>query len=175
MMEVPASGQHWSRQFLRREAHPVIQFVKYGIAGGVATGTQVLVFFALSLWVWPAMLADTGIDALLVNWLGVEMVEISPALRQRNFVINNVLAFVLANVVAYGLNVYWVFHPGRHRRHVEMALFFIVSAVSMGIGVQIGVGIMRLFQATTTVAQIGNVLAAVLINFVCRKYFVFKR
>lgn len=171
----PGRGQHWSRQFLQREAHPVVQFVKYGIAGGVATGTQVLVFFALSLWVWPAMLADTGIDALLVNWLGVEMVEITPALRQRNFVVNNVLAFLLANVVAYGLNFYWVFHPGRHRRHIEMALFFIVSAVSLGVGVQIGVGIMRLFQATTTVAQIGNVLAAVLINFVCRKYIVFKR
>lgn len=162
------------RQFFQREAHPVVQFIKYGIAGAIATGTHILTFFVLSLWVFPAMLADTGVDAMLINWLGIDMPELAAATRQRNFIINNLLAFLLGNVVAYGLNFYWVFHPGRHRRHIEITLFLVVSAISLAVGVQIGVWIMRVFGATTTVAQLGNIIAAVMINYVCRKYFVFK-
>ncbi len=163
------------RQFLQREAHPLVQFIKYGIAGVVATGTHILVFFVLALWVFPAMLADTGVDAWLINLLDIDMPELDAATRQRNFILNNVIAFLLANVVAYGLNFYWVFHPGRHRRHVEIALFLIVSAISLVVGVQIGVVIIRVFHATTTVAQLGNIIAAVMINYVCRKFIIFKR
>ena len=162
-------------QFLRREAHPAIQFVKYGIAGGIATVTHIVAFFALSLWVFPAMLPDTGVDAILVRWLNVEMPILDEAVRQRHFMINNGLAFLLSNLVAYLINFHWVFHPGRHRRHVEIALFLVVSAVSLVIGVQIGVLIIRFLGATTTLSQLGNIVAAVLINYVCRKYIIFKR
>jgi putative flippase GtrA len=161
-------------QFTGREAHPSIQFIKYGIAGGLATFTHVAAFFTLSLWVFPAMLADTGLDALLVDWLGLDLPAVAESLRRRNFFINNALAFLLSNLVAYLINFHWVFHPGRHRRHVEIALFLLVSAGSLLVGIQIGLALMRWFEATTTLSQICNIAASVMINFVCRKYLVFK-
>lgn len=161
-------------QFLRREAHPAIQFVKYGIAGGIATVTHIVAFFALSLWVFPAMLPDTGVDAILVRWLNVEMPILDEAVRQRRFMINNGLAFLLSNLVAYLINFHWVFHPGRHRRHIEAGLFLTVSTVSLLVGMQIGVWIMRWTEQGTVVAQFGNVFSSVMINYVCRKFIVFK-
>ena len=161
-------------QFTQREAHPAIQFIKYGIAGGVATASHIVLFFLLSIWVFPAMLSDTGVDAMIVQFLGVEMVEIEESVRQRNFMINNLLAFLFSNLVAYLINFHWVFHPGRHRRSIEVALFLTVSTVSLFVGIQIGLLIMQFFNATTTVSQAGNVIASVMINFVCRKYIVFK-
>ena len=162
-------------QFRGREAHPSIQFIKYGIAGGLATGTHIVAFFALSLWVFPAMLPDTGLDALLVDWLGLDPPVVAESLRRRHFFLNNALAFLLSNLVAYLINFHWVFHPGRYRRHVEITLFLLVSAGSLLVGIQVGLALMRWFEASTTLSQLCNVAASVMINFVCRKYFVFKR
>jgi putative flippase GtrA len=166
--------KHILDQFTRREAHPAIQFIKYGIAGGLATVTHVSIFFMLSIWVFPALLAESGLDALIIQFLGVEMPEIEEATRQRNFAINNWLAFIAGNIVAYLINFHWVFKPGRHRRSVEISLFLVVSTVSLFVGIQIGLLIMQFFDATTTVSQAGNVIAAVMLNFVCRKFIVFK-
>lgn len=162
-------------QFVSREAHPTIQFVKYGIAGGLATGAHIVVFFVLSIWIFPALLADQGVDAMLVRWLGVDVPVMEEGVRARNFVINNLIAFLFGNAVAYLINFHWVFTPGRHRRIIEVTLFLIISAIAMLVGVQIGVLIIQFFGATTTVSQLGNIIAAVLINYICRKYIVFKR
>lgn len=174
----PASSSPWLRlraQFVGREAHPAIQFIKYGIAGGLATVAHVTVFFILSLWIFPAMLADTGLDAMVVEFLGVEVPVIEEAARKRHFFINNIIAFLFGNVVAYLINFHWVFHPGRHRRTVEVTLFLAVSAISMFIGVQTGLLLMHYLLVTTTVAQLANVVASVMINFICRKYYIFQR
>jgi len=166
--------KHILVQFTRREAHPFIQFLKYGIAGGLATVAHMSVFFIFALFVFPALLADKGIDQWLVNFFGVDMPLMEEGLRKRNFMINNLIGFVFGNLVAYLINFHWVFQPGRHARHVEVILFLVVSTVAMFVGMQIGVMIIHFTGATTTLSQIGNVFAAVMINFVCRKYFVFK-
>ncbi len=166
--------KHILIQFTQREAHPAIQFIKYGIAGGIATASHIILFFILSIWFFPAMLAETGLDAMIIQFLGVEMAEVEETVRQRNFMVNNLLAFLFSNVVAYLINFHWVFKPGRHRRSIEVGLFLGVSTISLFVGVQIGLLIMQFFNATTTVSQAGNVVAAVMINFVCRKYIVFK-
>jgi putative flippase GtrA len=158
----------------RRDVHPALQFFKYGIAGCFATVAHVSVFFFCSLWVFPALLADQGLDQWIVELFGVDMPVMEESLRKRNFLINNIIAFLFGNVVAYWINFHWVFQPGRHRRHVEVTLFLIVSAVAMFAGVQLGVLIIHFTGATTTLSQVGNILAAILINFVCRKYIVFK-
>ena len=42
-------------RFLRREAHPAIQFVKYAIGGVLATAVDVLVFYIVAIWLLPAL------------------------------------------------------------------------------------------------------------------------
>ncbi len=166
--------KHILVQFAQREAHPTIQFIKYGIGGAIATATHLVIFFSLALWVFPAMRAEAFLDGYLIQWLNVEMPALTDAEVQRNFRINNGLAFLLSNMVAYLINFHWVFHPGRHRRAVEVTLFLVISTISLVVGIQIGIWIMRWFNVGTMVSQFGNVVAAVMINFVCRKYIVFK-
>jgi putative flippase GtrA len=167
--------RHLLAQLLQREAHPAVQFVKYGLGGCIAAGSHLLVFFVLAMWFFPALLPDSYPDAYLVKWFNVKMPALDEAIRQRNFLVNNGIAFLFSNAVAYWINFRWVFHPGRHRQHIEIVLFLIVSVISMTIGVQLGLAMMRVFEATTTISQISNIVTAVLINFVCRKYFVFLR
>lgn len=160
-------------QFTQREAHPAIQFIKYGIAGGVATATHQIIFFVLSFTLFPAM-GTTGLDAIIAEFLRLSVEEVPQNVAQLNFVINNTIGFVIANFVAYFINFYWVFHPGRHSRTIEITLFFIVSIFSFFVGTLIGVVIMQFFEGGTVISQVGNVFSAVMINFVCRKYIVFK-
>ncbi len=160
-------------QFTQRDAHPAIQFIKYGIAGGIATATHQIIFFSLALTVLPAM-GTTGLDAWLTGFLGVEIDPLPPQTVQLHYVINNVIGFVIANFVAYFINFHWVFHPGRHSRTIEVTLFFIVSIVSFLVGTLIGVMIMQVMGGAAVISQVCNIFAAVMINYVCRKYIVFK-
>ncbi len=43
------------QQFLQRDAGPVVQFIKYAIAGGSATGVDVLVFYLAAWKLIPAL------------------------------------------------------------------------------------------------------------------------
>ncbi len=160
-------------QFTQREAHPAIQFIKYGIAGGLATAAHQLVFFTLSFTLLPAM-GTTGLDAWVAEFLKLTVQEVPQRVAQLNYVINNILGFVVGNFVAYFINFYWVFHPGRHSRTIEITLFFVVSIISFLVGTFIGVIIMQYSSGAAIVSQIGNIFAAVMINYVCRKYIVFK-
>ncbi len=157
-------------QFTQREAHPTIQFIKYAMAGGVATATDMIVFFVFAFTLFPALTESE----LLVQLFNVDVPVIAESVRERNFIINSVIAFLIANLVAYVINVLWVFVPGRHKRHVEVILFYVVSTSSVMIGTALGWAMIRFIGATTEVSYLGKVISAVLINFVCRKYIVFK-
>ncbi|MDD3604749.1 MAG: hypothetical protein PHD86_06150, partial [Kiritimatiellae bacterium] len=53
------------RQFTQREAHPLVQFVKYGIAGGIATLVDMAIFYFLSWQVLQALNSDDIVVRLL--------------------------------------------------------------------------------------------------------------
>ena len=186
---------HIVKQFLQREAHPVIQFVKYGMAGTVAASVDICTFYLLSFTVFPAITSD---DSLLIGlghlhrlivsvfsgladarWvydlLHFDVVPITESVRERNYVINRSIVFFISNFAAYVLNMLWVFTPGRHRRHKEILLFFVVAISSFAIGTSLGWGLIYFVGLDTTQAFTGNILVAVMINFVARKYLVFKR
>lgn len=161
-------------QLTRREAHPTVQFLKYGIGGGIATGTHLLIFFAASLWLLPALVPDQNPDAWLLQFFGIDAPALAAGIQQRNFIINNGIAFIFSNIVAYLINFHWVFHPGRHKRHVEIILFLTISTISLAVGTSFGSLLIAWLNLSTTFAQIGNIIAAVLLNYVCRKFIVFK-
>ena len=67
-----------------------------------------------------------------------------------------------------------MFEPGRHKTWVEVVLFYAVSIVSFALGTFLGWFVIKFFGMTTTAAYVANMVASVMINYVCRKYLVFK-
>ena len=177
----------------RRDVHPTIQFLKYGIAGGFATVVDILLFYTLSILVirglapddqlivgfralhewltstWPALADQDWLAAILV----IDTPPIAEAVRKRNFVINRTITAVFSNLTAYLLNRWFVFTPGRHSRGRELALFYTVAVVSFIVGLAISYGLIATIGVSTTVANLSNLVVAVLINYACRKFIVF--
>ena len=162
--------KHILKQFFQREAHPVVQFIKYGIAGGLATVVDVSVFYFLSWKVFPALTAD---DAA-VKLLGIPITLVDEVTRSHRYLLNKAITFIFSNLTAYIVNILWVFHPGRHKKWVEFALFYVVSIISFCVGTFLGWFVIAFFGMTTTAAYVANLFASLMINYACRKYWVFK-
>jgi putative flippase GtrA len=87
--------------------------------------------------------------------------------------IGNVIAFLFSNMVAYLINSFWVFERGRHSLLVEVVLFYLVSGISMAIGTVLMGLLIRRLHLLTTFAFGANLVSAVMINYVMRKYLIF--
>jgi len=180
-------------QFTRREASPLIQFIKYAICGLGAVTVHVIIFFLLSWLIIPALNADD----IFVKLFNLSCGSMSDAIRARNAMINNALAFLLSNLVAYSLNILWVFESGRcyplldlglsklgliqratlracAHRTVEVALFYAVSGIAVIIGTFVMGVLINQWHFTTTVAFGAQCVIAALINFALRKFMIFK-
>ena len=181
------------KQFTQREASPLIQFIKYSICGGGAVTVHVIVFFLLSWLIIPALNAED----VFVKLFHLSCAPISDTIRARNAMINNGLAFLLSNLVAYLLNILWVFESGRRylpmdlalsklgliqrarlrawaHRTVEVLLFYVVSGISIAIGTFLMGVLINQWHFTTTVAFGAQCVIAALINFALRKFMIFK-
>lgn len=158
------------KQFFQRDAHPVVQFIKYGIAGGLATAVDISVFYFLSWKVFPGLTADDAV----VRLLGIPITVIDELTRSRHYLLNKAITFFFSNLTAYIVNILWVFKPGRHKKWVEVTLFYVVSIVSFALGTFLGWFVIAVFGMTTTAAYVANLFASLMINYACRKYWVFK-
>ncbi len=148
----------------------LIQFIKYALAGGVATGVHIT-FFHLFAWkFFPALQANDW----AVTILKLPVAELGDQDRSRNSMIDNILAFLIANMVASLINVWWVFKPGRHPWFVELGLFYAVSGISVAIGTVLMGMLIRRYGMRTTYAFGANLVSAVLINYAARKFFIFQ-
>jgi putative flippase GtrA len=157
-------------QLKGREATPLIQFIKYGIAGGMATAVSITVFYLMSIFVLDALNADD----IIVKLFGIDIVDLSTGLRARNAAINNTVAFMIANMVCYLINIAWVFTPGRHHWLVELGLFYLVSGVSFALGTGLQTWLIAQYGIQTTFAFGANLVTALLINYAMRKFVIFK-
>ena len=166
----PLSLRERVRGWLSHDTHPAVQFVKYAIAGGVATAIDQAVSFVLSWLVLPALKSDE----LLVKILHLSVVPIDASTRSWHFAVNNAISFAIANTAAYALNVAFVFKPGKHDRVKEFLLFFAVSGVAALIGIASGAGVMWAFNLSFVVSAVTKILASLMINYAGRKYFIFK-
>ena len=158
------------KQFFQREAHPVVQFIKYGLAGGLATMVDILGFYFLSWKVFPALTANDAV----VKRLGISIDVIDEFTRSQHYLLNKAITFLFSNLTAYIVNILWVFEPGRHKKWMEFALFYTVSIISFSVGTFLGWFVIRFFGMTTTAAYVANMFASLMINYACRKYWVFK-
>ena len=156
--------------YLSHDAPPFVQFVKYGLAGGLATAVHVLTFFLVGFLLFPCVTPEDP----LVKLFGLDAPEVVADLRARNAAWSNVAAFLVSNAVCYVVNRLFVFRPGRHHVALEFLLFFAVSAVSMAVGTTLMGVLIQHFGVQTTYAFGANILSSLAINYVMRKFFVFK-
>ena len=158
------------KTILSPESGPALQFIKYAICGGIATVTNIAIFHLLGWRLWPCLQTrDT-----FVRLLHLTVPVIDDALRGKNAIIANSIAFVVSNFVAYILNICFVFRSGRHHRLVEFGLFYAVSGVSFVIGTTLMGWLILQFGLMTTVAFFSNMVVALIINFAMRKFVIFK-
>lgn len=156
--------------YLSHDAPPFVQFIKYGMAGGIATVTHVLMFFLAGFLLFPCVSESDP----LVKLFGLVAPAVDEALRAKNAVFSNICAFFVSNTVCYIINRLFVFRPGRHHVVIEFFLFLGVSAVSMAVGTTLMGVLIQRFGIETTYAFGINILSSLAINYVMRKYFVFK-
>jgi putative flippase GtrA len=147
----------------------VVQFIKYGISGGIATATHILVFHLVAWKIFFALQANDW----FVKLLNLPIEDLDDVTRSQNSMKGNGIAFVISNLVAYVINIYWVFVPGRYPWIIEIALFYLVSGVSIVIGTALMGFLIRRFGMLTTYAFGSNIFTAVMINYVMRKFFIF--
>ena len=144
-----------------REAPVTFQFAKYGALGVITTLVQVGAFTWFSHTLFPAhdYLVEGGI---------------TPALKERHAILSNLLAFPFAVLFNYVANVLFVFTPGRHSRFRELVLFIGISFATFAVGLLSGPALISR-GLDPWIAQGVLVVTSALLNFVCRKFFVFLR
>lgn len=143
-----------------KDAHPLIQFGKYGFCGVVATVVQLGIFYAFCLTLFPAALDHH---------------DVSDAVRRNNAIYANLCGFPISNTIAYLTNALWVFTGGRHHRVKEFLLFTLVSGISFGAGLAGGPQLIKWFGLNTHLAQGSMVVTSALVNYVLRKFFIFQK
>ena len=147
------------RLFHSRQAPPAIQFLKYAICGVGALIVHTAVYFALIYLVWPE-LNDPRMD----DWL-----------RAKSTFAPTAIAFLFSNAFVYWLNMKWVFTPGRHSPIREFLLFTVVNLPGALCGTLAQAGLVYFFHWPKWAALAGFILPNVLINFLCRKFFIFQK
>ena len=158
------------KRYLGHEAGPLVQFIKYGLVGGVATATQIVVFFLLGFRLLPCLTRDD----IIVRLLGLSVPAITESVRAWNAGWCNALGFLVSNTLCYLLNRIFVFKPGRHRWIVEFLLFFAVSGISLFLGTALQTLLIARYGAQTSLAFGANIASALAINYAMRKFVIFK-
>ncbi len=146
------------------------QIIKYGVIGVLATLVNLVIAGLCAAWVWPCL----GPDDLLVRAGLFSSVAVSDAIRAILAVYCNLVGFFVANVFCWLLNRRYVFTPGRHHWFVEYLLFIAGSGFAVLCGSAVIWGLVRFQGMQTTYSFVVNVLVSVAVNFVVRKFFVFK-
>ena len=157
------------KSILFEKNHAGIQFLKYSMCGGAAMAVDMVVFFLVAWLLFPAL---TESDAL-VRLFNMQIEPVDESVRIVNFRISNVCAFLLSNLTAYLLNVLFVFKAGKHSRWKEVGLFYLVSAISVAIGVEFGAMLIKSFGLSTTFSYVAKAVSTTLINYAARKFIIF--
>ena len=150
------------------------QIFKYGVVGILATVINLVVAEICAAHVWPCLTAND----LLVQWGVFDLTDatfvITDSTRAVRAVYCNFAGFFVANLVCWFLNRLFVFTPGRHRWFVEYALFLAGSGFAIACGSAAIWALVKFYGVQTSWSFIINVVVSVAVNFVVRKFFVFK-
>ena len=150
------------------------QVFKYGLIGILATVINLAVAEVCAAHVWPCLTPDD----LFVKWgifgLSDAAFLVTDATRAIRAVYCNFAGFFVANLICWYLNRLFVFTPGRHHWLVEYALFLAGSGFAILCGSVVIWALVRFCGMQTTYTFVINVFVSVAVNFVVRKFWVFK-
>lgn len=146
-----------------RNVPALVQFGVYGICGGLATVVFLAIVLILSMTLNPAY-----------EHMIVKGHEITQEERAHALFINNCIAFGIGNVVSYVTNILFVFKSGRHHPILEFVYFTLFNLISFAISQLAGPWLINAYGVPTNVAILTNLVASVMLNFVMRKFIVFK-
>lgn len=147
----------------------IIQFIKYALAGGLATIAHITIFHLIAWKVFPALQEKDH----AVRFFNLTIKKINDTTRARNSMIGNFSAFLIANMVAYITNILFVFQGGKYPIIIEILLFYAVSGISAFLGTMLMGILIKRFGLLTTYAFIANIFTSVMINYAMRKFFIF--
>ncbi len=150
--------QGFKKTLLTREAPFLIQFGKYGVCGVISVIVLALVI-VLGEILLPEYFSKKLPDKTLA-W---------------NTAILHFIAFIPSNLVAYRLNRWLVFTPGRHSGKKELTLFTIISLLSFSIGEFFPFWLINNLDLPRPVVHFSFILSSAMVNFVCRKFLVFEK
>jgi len=158
------------RKFLSHDSGPFAQLVKYGAIGVASTVVQMLAFYLLA----STCCRCLGPDDWSVKWFGLPSVDVPHVVRGFRFAVNTVLGFSVANVFCWLMNRAFVFRPGKFAWYKEFALFFGAAAGAMVLATGIAWVLINWAGLQTSAAVAIEVVVSFLVNFVARKFFIFK-
>jgi len=158
------------KQLTSKEHGPGVQFLKYAVAGGIATVVHIFIFYTLAYKFIPALAPDDILSRLIT----IPPHGLTDGVRSLHAAIDNFCAFMVSNTVVYVINIRWVFEAGRHSRFKEVAMFFAVSGFSVLIGTGLQTLLIGEFGLGTSYAFFINAGVCLLINYAARKFFIFK-
>ena len=147
----------------------IIQFIKYGLAGGLATITHITIFHLAAWKIFPSLQEKDH----AVRFFKISIKKVSDARRAKNSVASNFIAFLISNMVAYITNILWVFEGGKYHFVIEILMFYAVSWISVFLGTLLMGFLINRFGILTTYAFGSNIFTAVMINYAVRKFFIF--
>lgn len=146
-----------------RDVPGLVQFAVYGLCGGLATFVFLAIVLILSRTLIPAY------EGMMVHGHLITQEE-----RATSLFINNCIAFGIANIVSYVTNILFVFKSGRHHPVLEFVYFTFFNLLSFTISQLAGPWLIKAYGVPTNVAILTNVAASIMLNFVLRKFIVFK-
>ncbi len=158
--------------FLQNKDSFVGQVFKYILCGSFAVAIDFVIFYLLGVTVFPCLRATDPIARLLAM-LGYSVLEVSAEELERNYWIVKVICFLLVNTVVYTLNRLFVFKPGRHRKSMEILLFF-GAALFQFLFIWLGGILILVYKWEVTYSNITMLAASLMVNFLIRKKVVFK-
>lgn len=85
------------------------------------------------------------------------------------------LSFMVATLVNYLLSLFWVFRGGRHARHLEITLIYLVSAIGLLVNLAVLYLLVEWAAMHVFLAKVLASLSAFLWNFSARYLWVFER
>lgn len=160
----------WIRKQISHDAHPFVQFLKYGVCGMAATCVHVVLFFVFGWFIFPCVEQSDP----LVRVLGLTAPAVNDALRARYSIYCNVPTFLISNLVAYVLNILFVFRSGKHHWLKEIGLFYATATISFVVGTGLQWWLIKHLDVATSAAFGANIVVSLMINFFVRKFLIFK-
>ena len=162
-------------KILSHEAGPFWQFVKYGVIGVLSTLVQTAIFYLLA----ASVLLCLTPDDWAVRFLGLPAASFTGdeawyASRGTQAAAATAVGFVVANVFCWLMNRRFVFVPGKFRWFVELGMFFGVSTFATAVALVVMKVLIDHAGMMTTLVVFVEVAVSFLVNFVARKFFIFK-